>query len=355
MIVAERQIGYLEPPRFASHLHRPIVLIDSQAKVVAVNKDWLAWAKEVGPEFERIKPGVNYLDVFCQEKDSMGIDEVLCGNLTSFSTDCEFRTPSGPVYFRMLVSAIAYGNTRAAISYVDITDLRSANGKEMRRVKEFARRLILAQEEERKSISREIHDDLGSRIALLSLSLRQLSKQVFSQSQAATLREFDKILEGITDLSASLRTLSHGLHPAPLRCLGIAGALKALQHGLNKTSGIQLHVVVPQEMPRLPDEVEVCIFRIAQECIQNAIKHSGADRINILLKHHPKRIRLTVTDTGAGFNRSEAVKNGGFGLMNMEERARSVKGHLTIQSSPGAGTEVQLTIPAPENLDGPQG
>jgi signal transduction histidine kinase len=92
------------------------------------------------------------------------------------------------------------------------------------------------------------------------------------------------------------------------------------------------------------------MFRIAQECIQNAIKHSGADKINIVLKHYPKRIRLTVADTGRGFNRAEAVKRGGFGLMNMEERARGVKGHLTIHSSPGTGTEVQLTIPISEAL-----
>lgn len=348
MIVAERPAGYLEPPRFVPRRYRPIVLIDAQGKVVAVSKDWIAWAKQAGAEFIRIKPGVSYLEAFFHGSDLMRIDDVLCGVSASASLDYELDTPSGLVSFRTVVTPITYGNARAAVTHIDISDLRQEKDTDVHRLQEFVHRLILNQEDERRKISREIHDDLGSRIALLSLSLRQLSKQVASQSTAPVLHEFDKILEGITELSSSLRTLSHGLHPAPLRCLGIVGALKALQHGLNKTSGIQLHVAVPNEMARLSDDVEVCMFRIAQECIQNAIKHSGGDRINILLKHYPKRVRLTVTDNGRGFNRSEAVKRGGFGLMNMEERARGVKGHLAIQSSPGAGTEVQLTIPISE-------
>jgi signal transduction histidine kinase len=350
MIVAERPTGYLEPPRFVPRHYRPIVLIDAQGKVVAISKDWIAWAKQAGAEFLRIKPGVNYLEAFFRGNDLLRIDEVLCGNAASFSMDYEFDTPSGLVSFRTVVTPITYGNARAAVTHIDISDLRPDKDKDVNRLQEFAHRLILNQEDERRKISREIHDDLGSRIALLSLSIRQLSKQVATQKTSPVLGEFDKILEGITELSASLRTLSHGLHPAPLRCLGIVGALKALQHGLNNTAGIQLHVAVPNEMSRLPDDVEVCMFRIAQECIQNAIKHSGADKINIVLKHYPKRVRLTVTDSGRGFNRAEAVKHGGFGLMNMEERARGVKGHLTIQSSPGTGTEVQLTIPISEAL-----
>ena len=178
----------------------------------------------------------------------------------------------------------------------------------------------------------------------MSLSIRRLMKQL-SENADSREHDLDNILEGIMELSGALRTLSHGLHPAPLRCLGIRPALKSLQNGFEKTHGIQMDVVIPPEMPRLPDDVELCIFRITQECLQNIGKHSGADKIRIVLKYTPRQIRLTVSDNGHGFIQTEAMQKGGLGLLSMEERAMSIGGKLTVNSAPGAGTEIWLTIP----------
>jgi two-component system sensor histidine kinase UhpB len=247
----------------------------------------------------------------------------------------------------MSVTPISYGDARAAIAHTDITDLQLSKEKDFQRLQQLARRLINAQEEERQRISREIHDDLGNRIALMSLSVRQIMKQSSAQDPGSSSRELNKVLDGITELSTALRELSHYLHPAPLRCLGVRGALKALQAGFKKTHGIEMELVVPPEMPRLPDDVELCIFRITQECLHNVVKHSGADKVKVVLEHTRKRIRLTVSDTGRGFVRSEAIQKGALGLLSMEERALSIRGRLTINSSRGRGTEICLTIPEP--------
>src|SRR5262249_7028367 len=146
--------------------------------------------------------------------------------------------------------------------------------------------------------------------------------------------------------STSLRDLSHGLHPAPLRYLGIPAALKSLCDGFEDTCGIQVElVVVCPDMPRLPNEVELCIFRITQECLQNAAKHSGADKVKVVVEHNSRQLRLTVSDSGRGFTHSEAIRKGGLGLLSMEERALGIGGTLTFDSGPGEGTEIRLTVP----------
>jgi signal transduction histidine kinase len=329
-----------------------VALIDSAGIIVAVNTDWLALAEATAADLTRIGPGANYLAVCRQASGSSvssrkalaGIHAVLKGKMASFSMDYACQMPLGPAHFRMTVIPVAYRNARAAIVHTDITDLQLSREKDLRRLQQFARRLINAQEEERQRISRELHDDIGNRIALLSLSLRRAIKES-SETSDLRRRELGIVLDGIIDLSAALRNLSHCLHPAPLRCLGIRPALKSMQEAFEKTAGIRMDLVIPSEMPRLPDDVELCIFRITQECLQNVSKHSGADRVRIVLKYMPKQVRLTVSDTGRGFSRSEAMQRGGLGLLSMEERALSIGGNLVVNSTPGAGTEVWLTIP----------
>jgi signal transduction histidine kinase len=345
-------VSYAELYDSSSCVNPRMALIDSAGTIVAVNTDWIALARETGADLNRVGPGANYLAVCRQASSSSdasrkalaGIDAVLKRKTASFAMDYACQTALGPAYFRMDVTPIVYSNARAAITHTDITDLQLSREKQLKRLQQFARRLIHAQEEERQRIARELHDDIGNRIALMSLSIRRHMKQL-SENPDSRDHDLEKILEGITDLSAALRNLSHGLHPAPLRCLGIRPALKSLQDGFEKTYGIRTDLIIPPEMPRLPDDVELCIFRITQECLQNVGKHSCADKVRIVLKYTPKQVRLTVSDTGHGFLRAEAMQKGGLGLLSMEERAMSIGGKLSVNSAPGAGTEIWLTIP----------
>jgi len=274
----------------------------------------------------------------------MGIHAVLEEKTSYFSMDYACETPLGPAYFRMGVAPIAYRNARAAIAHTDITDLQLSKEKHFRRLQTFARRLISAQEEERQRISRELHDDLGNRIALMALSIREIMKR-YPENFDPSLHELNRILAGITDLSTALRNLSHCLHPPHLHYVGISVALKSLREGFEKTYGIRMDVVVPAVPVRLPDEVELCIFRITQECLQNIAKHSRADKVSIVFEHTSKHMRLTVSDTGRGFSPSAVSQNGGLGLQSMEERALSIGGRLAVHSSPGSGAKISLTVP----------
>jgi two-component system, NarL family, sensor kinase len=324
-----------------NHPHR-IALIDAKGKIVAVNEAWKAFARESGVSLKRVGPGANYLDVCRQvrgaaaRKAVAGILDVLNGKASSFVMDYTCDGPAGRTRYRMAADAITHSTARVVIAHANVTDLQSKS------IQDFARRLMRAQEDERRIISREIHDDVGNRLALVSLSLRKIMQR---SSDIATANELDKVLESITDLSGILRNLSHGLDPAPLRHLGIRAALKSLLDGFQQTYGVHMDVVIPPEMPRLADEAELCIFRITQESLQNIVKHSGADKIKIVLAQTSRQTRLTVSDRGQGFLRSAVSRKGGLGLLSMEERALSIGGRLTVNSAPGKGTEVCLTIP----------
>src|SRR5262249_23757859 len=177
-----------------------------------------------------------------------GLEAVLLGKRESFVMDYSCDTPLGLGYFRMTITPLAYGNARVAIVHTDITDLQHSKEEDFKRLRQFARRLIKAQEEERQRISREIHDDLGHRIGLLSFSVRQIIKQ-HSNDLASSKRDLNKILDGFNDFSTALRHLSHCLYPPPLQYLGIRAALNSLSAEFEKTSGIHVELVIPIDVP----------------------------------------------------------------------------------------------------------
>jgi signal transduction histidine kinase len=221
-------------------------------------------------------------------------------------------------------------------------------GKDSKRMQEFAQRLINAQEDERQRIARAIHDDLGNRIALMALSTHRIIKQTAGNPQVSS--DLQNLLQEIIDFSKAARELSHGLDTTLLRHAGIKAALEALREKFEEVHGIRVNLVIAEEMPRIADQVALCIFRMAEESLQNVAKHSGAATATVVLAAGPGRIRLTVSDTGRGFIQSEATLNSGLGLPSMEARAHSVEGQLNINTSRGAGVEVSLTIPIQDDV-----
>ena len=339
-----------------------MALIDAQGKIVAVNRDWIVFAEQTGADLKRVGTGANYFEV-CRRsgKSSMearkaltGIVGVLKENSQSFAMDYGCETHSGPAYFRMGVTLIPYKNARAAVSHTDITDIQLRRIRDFNRAQIFARRLISAQEEERLRISREIHDDLGSRIALMSYSVQRVFDQKGGDVRMM-LSEMDKVVAGLLELSEALRTISHRLHPPSLQFVGIGAALRSLGTAFEQTHGIEIEVRVPQSVPKLSDDVELCLFRIAQECLQNIKKHSGAQKGSIVLDCEAGQLRLSVSDSGRGFVPAEGVANRGIGLMSMEERVLSVGGVLRVQSSPGNGCTIQVAVPLREDFTACQG
>jgi signal transduction histidine kinase len=333
-----------------------IALIDSFGNIVAVNESWMASADEMRPASSHVGPGTNYFEV-CRDvygararEARSGIRALIQGRIQSFAMDYTGYTTSGRACIRMNASPLRYGDIRVIIAHTDITELQVSKERSLERLHHFAQRLVHAQEEERQRIAREIHDDLGNRIALLAFSIRR-AMNPRSKNSGPSRREFSEVIDGITDLSNALRNLAHCLHPPLLKHSGICAALKALCQEFGRAHAIKIDVAVPPELSVLPDEIGLCIFRISQECLQNIVKHSGAHHVSVVLERTLTHVQLKISDTGRGFDEFEAAQKGGLGLLSMEERAMCIRGRLEVNSAPGAGTEICLTIPVPVASD----
>jgi signal transduction histidine kinase len=207
------------------------------------------------------------------------------------------------------------------------------------RLRDLGRRLLKAQEEERSRIALELHDDVSQQAVALALDLQRITDAPPPTAQKIVRDAQTRV----KTLLKSVHDLSHRLHPANLRLVGLLAALGQLQRDLS-SPGIVITVSSENVEAILPDDVALCLFRIAQEAMQNAIKHSGARNIRVQLKSDRDAIALTVIDDGAGFDVDVAAGKG-LGLLSMHERAESVGGTLRVVSRKGAGTRLQVTVP----------
>jgi signal transduction histidine kinase len=194
-----------------------------------------------------------------------------------------------------------------------------------------SRRLIAAQEHERTRIARELHDDIGQRLALLAIKLEQLNLNAPDLSPEVRSR-MSELQKHTTDLATDIQSLSHELHSSKLESLGIAAAIR----GFCKEFGEQQKVEIDfknHDLPSpLPPDISLCLFRVLQEALHNSAKHSGVRRSEVRLWGASGEIHLTVSDGGSGFD-SEAAKEGrGLGLISMEERLKALNGTFRIAS-----------------------
>jgi len=223
-----------------------------------------------------------------------------------------------------------------------------------RRSRDLAGQLILAQEEERRRISRELHDNLNQKVALFALAvdrIRQARAGVpHDPAQDAMLNE---LRARATELSEDVRRISHDLHPPSLEYAGLGAALEAHCEEFSRATGVR--VVLAADLggdhggdttTALPPDVALCLYRIAQEALGNVARHARADRVEVALRVAGGAARLRVTDRGAGFDYEEARRhNRGLGLLSMEERIRQFEGEIAFDAAPGRGTELRVMIP----------
>jgi signal transduction histidine kinase len=209
--------------------------------------------------------------------------------------------------------------------------------------------ITMAQEEERKRIARELHDETIQALVVLA---RQLDDVISVSSDLS----FDKrrLLENLrkqtNDVMADVRRLSQDLRPPALDRLGLVPALEWLASDIGKRSGINVEIRIHGVSRRFPPEVELVLFRVAQEALRNAWRHAQATRADIAVEFGGRKIRITVKDNGKGFDLPETtgdlVKSGRLGLAGMQERIQLVGGSLRIESRLGEGTMVVIEAPA---------
>jgi signal transduction histidine kinase len=203
------------------------------------------------------------------------------------------------------------------------------------RNRDLGARLLNAQENERARIARELHDDICQRMLLLTIDLESLPQ---GKGEAAA-----HAAEAARDISRSLHSLSHRLHPTRLRVIGLVAALKRLCAEVSR-GGFAVsfkHEGVP---PTLAPELMLCVFRLVQEALQNAIKHSRSSEVSVSLMAASDELGVRVVDNGVGFDVNGAWRNG-LGLISMLERVEAIGGSLQIRSTPGGGTSVVATMP----------
>ena len=225
--------------------------------------------------------------------------------------------------------------------YQDITERVESEAK----LGALRDRLTRVQEDERARIARELHDDLGQRLALLTIQLAELQQASLDVAPAlAEQLETSRRLSEEVCIEANL--LSHRLHPSRLAHIGLANALSTLcdEFARQGSMDIDFH---RDEIPDLPSEVTTCLYRVAQEAIRNAEKHSGSRRVRVELAARPDAIMLCVSDSGLGFAATSVECSTGLGLVSMAERVRSVGGALSVQSEVNRGTRIEASVPLP--------
>jgi PAS domain S-box-containing protein len=210
-------------------------------------------------------------------------------------------------------------------SCVDITERKSMEEA----LSAFGRRLLKAQEEERLRIARELHDDYGQRLAVISMELQGAGK----------------VLDHVRELAFDLQSLSHRLHSSSLDHFGLVVATKRLCNEMSERLGVKVSFHSENVPRNLKPDISLCLFRVIQEALQNTQKHSNAPKVELSLVAAGKEIQLTIHDTGVGFDTASAEKGHGLGLISMRERLKLVNGEFSIQSVVDKGTTFRASVP----------
>jgi PAS domain S-box-containing protein len=225
-------------------------------------------------------------------------------------------------------------------SCVDITERREAEND----AREVSGKLITAQEDERKRIARDLHDDLNQRLALLSVEMELFAREAGTDREA-WLQHIEMIAGRVREMSTNVHKLSYQLHPAKLDQLGLVVAARTFCREVSLQSGIAVHFEqhgVPRDVGT---DVALCLYRVIQEALQNSVRHNGGAAVQVSLTHAGEQIQLLITDEGKGFDVEHAIHKGGLGLVSMRERVRQVNGSIKFTSSPGKGTRIEVNVP----------
>jgi len=205
-------------------------------------------------------------------------------------------------------------------------------------------RLFEAQEQERAAIARDLHDDIGQRLALLQIELESFWQQLPERIRESFGQQFGKTLLRAGELSSAVKTVSQRLHPAILDDLGLVVALRQLAENFEEHSLIPARFSARGVPDHLPPGAAVCLYRIAQEALRNTGQHAGPAQVNIALVGGPAVLELSIRDSGIGFDPREVTRPG-LGLVSMVERAAAIGARIRIDSRPGAGVRIHVTLP----------
>jgi signal transduction histidine kinase len=210
--------------------------------------------------------------------------------------------------------------------------------------------LIEAQEQERHRIARELHDDIVQRLVMLGLELEGVQQDVPNSASELRIR-IGTLQNETTRITNDVQFLSHELHSSKLEYLGIVEATNIFCQEFSKRQKVEIDFQSHDLPTALPTELSLSLFRVVQEALGNATKHSGVKRFEVRLWGSTGEIQLTVSDLGAGFDAETAMKSTGLGLTSMQERLRLMHGELLVKSQPKDGTTIHARVPVGSACD----
>lgn len=212
-------------------------------------------------------------------------------------------------------------------------------------LRQLAAQLIRVQEEERQRIARDLHDDINQRLALLTIDVEALERQL-ATAPTHTLRAVRAIEDRVIELSDDVRHLAHQLHPSILNDLGLSIALQRFVDDFTARTGVQGDFIDQDSLKIRDQQIATCLYRVAQESLMNVSRHAKAKQVRVELGRWQNGLRLMISDDGVGFDRDrQHDKRGRLGLLSMKERVALVGGMLDIESVEGQGTRVCAWVP----------
>ncbi len=225
--------------------------------------------------------------------------------------------------------------TETSERYQEISDARAE-------LKQLSARLVEAQEDERRSISRELHDEVGQSLTGVLVEMANLSTLIRTRDTESIASKADEIKKLVENSIRVVRNMALLLRPSMLDDLGLVPALQWQAREVSKRSGVWVKVAAEQVSEELPEEHKTCIYRIVQEALHNIVKHADAHDVKVTVRQEPDRLQLTIEDDGKGFH---AQQDKGMGILGMQERVSYLGGSFAMESEPGRGTQLNVTLP----------
>jgi len=263
----------------------------------------------------------------------------------SFGAFREFRTWPDELVQRLQTIGEIFANALARKrADQDLHAREESLRKNQDELRLLAGSLIQAQEDERRRIAREMHDDWTQRLAVLAIDAAKLEMQLDPSSNAYRLLQ--EMRGELVGLSEDVHALSRQLHPSILDDLGLADALRSECASVARRERIAVAFRSDEIAASLPKDVALCVYRVAQEALRNVVKHAQTQEARVSLKSSGREIILTVQDRGIGFDAAGMRSRRGLGLSSMGERVRLVRGKVSVDSAPGQGTTVTVRVPA---------
>ncbi len=353
---AERELS-LAYKRLTYHVENsPLAVIECDRNMTI--KRWSKRSEEIFGWKEAEVLGKNMFDLkIIYEKDKSTIEQLI-GELLNGTGDRNqslnrnYTKDGNVVYCEWYNSALRnqQGNIVTILSLVhDVTkrvEAEETMHQSYQQIRSLTEHLQNIREEERTSIAREIHDELGQQLTVLKMDVAWLSKKINDKNDAVKEKLMD-LMSLLDNTVQSVRRISSELRPGILDDLGLAAAIEWHLNEFEKRSGIKTHFIYPEEERQLPGPIKTNLYRILQESLTNVARHAQAKEVKVNLVQQYRQITLNIKDDGVGFDQEQVSKKRTLGILGMKERAAMMGGRYEIQSKPGKGTTISVVIPLP--------